>query len=133
MKVTLDNRQIQSINMFQGLTNSSVMDCMEDNGDIYFVVGEGQYGLAVGKNGAKIKNAERAFKKSIKLIEYSPDIEQFIKNMIHDAQHIKSEGGMVHVKIKPADRSRVIGRNGSNIRIMNHFLKRLFGSEMKIK
>ncbi|MBI2579703.1 MAG: NusA-like transcription termination signal-binding factor [Candidatus Aenigmarchaeota archaeon] len=133
MKVVLDTKQIQSMNMFQGLTNSSVMDCMEDGGDIYFVVGEGQYGLAVGKNGAKVKNAERAFKKSIKLIEYSPDMEQFIRNMIHDAQHIKADGNLVHVRIKPSSRSRIIGKNGSNIRIMNHFLKRLFGAEMKIK
>ncbi|MBI2173086.1 MAG: NusA-like transcription termination signal-binding factor [Candidatus Aenigmarchaeota archaeon] len=133
MKVTLDASQIQSINMFQNLTNSSVMDFAEDSGDIYFVVGEGQYGLAVGKGGAKIKNAERAFKKRIRVLEYSPDMEQFIRNVFQDVQQVQRDGDMVQVRIKPASRPRAIGKNGSYIRIINHFLKRLFGVEAKVK
>lgn len=133
MKVTLDAKQIQSMSMFQNITNSSAMDCIEDNGDIYFVVAEGQYGLAIGKGGFKIKKAERAFRKNIRVIEYSPDMEQFVRNMVPDITEMQVTDKTINLKIKPASRSRVIGRSGRNIHILNVFLKRFFSAEIKIK
>lgn len=134
MKVTLDSKSIQHMNLFNSLTNSSVIDFIDDEGDLYFVVGEGQYGLAVGKNGVKIKKAERIFKKSIKVFEYSPDLEKFISNLVPEAQDIEIHDKEIIVKIKPADRPRVIGRGGKNVRVMKLFLERLFDIEnFKVK
>jgi len=133
MKVNLDAKQIQSMSMFQNITNSSAMDCIEDNGDIYFVIAEGQYGLAVGKGGFKIKKAERAFRKNIRVIEYSTDMEQFVRNMVPDITEMQVSDKIINLKIKPASRSRVIGRSGKNIHILNVFLKHFFSAEMKIK
>ena len=65
MKVTLDSKTIQSINIFQNMTHSSIIDCITEADELYFVVAQGQYGLTIGKNGNKIRNAERVFKKSI--------------------------------------------------------------------
>ena len=67
MKVTLDAQTIQSMNFFQNMTGSSVVDCITEGDGLYFVVAKGQYGLSVGKHGAKIKKAESLFKKSIKV------------------------------------------------------------------
>ena len=64
MKVTLDSDTIQAMNFFQNFTGSSVVDCITEGEEIYFVVGHGQYGLSVGRQGAKIKNAEKLFKKN---------------------------------------------------------------------
>lgn len=134
MKVTLDTRSIQSISLFQNLTNSSVMDCLEEKDIIFFVVTEGQYGLAVGKNGSKIRNAERMFKKTIKVFEYSPDLKRFITNLIPEAQEVEISSGAVQVKIKPGDKPKVIGRGGKNIRVIIKFLQRLFDVEdLKVK
>ncbi len=137
MKLTLDEQAIKSISFFQNLTGSSVIDCISENGDLYFVVASGHYGLSVGKGGSKIRNAEKIFKKNIRIFEYSPDMKQFIKNMVPEAQEIavKKQTGdqgspsssCVEIKIKPQDRTRVIGRGGKNIKIMNRFLERLFG------
>ncbi len=134
MKVTLDARNIQSISLFQNLTNSSVLDCLEESDMIFFVVSEGQYGLAVGKNGSKIKNAERVFKKTIKVFEYSPDLNKFVSNLIPEALEVNLSEKGVQVKIKPNDKPKVIGRGGKNIRIVTKFLQRLFDVEnLKIK
>lgn len=134
MKVTLDARNIQSISLFQNLTNSSVLDCLEESDMIFFVVSEGQYGLAVGKNGSKIKNAERVFKKTIKVFEYSPDLNRFVSNLIPEALEVNLSEKGVQVKIKPNDKPKVIGRGGKNIRIVTKFLQRLFDVEtLKIK
>ena len=134
MKVTLDARNIQSISLFQNLTNSSVLDCLEESDMIFFVVSEGQYGLAVGKNGSKIKNAERVFKKTIKVFEYSPDLNRFVSNLIPEALEVNLSEKGVQVKIKPNDKPKVIGKGGRNIRIVTKFLQRLFDVEnLKIK
>ncbi len=134
MKVTLDQDVIQIMNLFQSLTGSSVVDCVNEDDEIYFVVAEGKYGLTVGKGGSKIKNAERVFKKTINVIEYAPTLEGFIKNLIPDIQDIEIKEKKVFVKIKPTDRARVIGKGGKNIRIINKFLQRLFDiEEFRIK
>ena len=133
MKVTLDQQAIQTISLFQNITGSSVVDSITDE-ELYFVIAEGQFGMAVGKNGSKIKKAENVFKKPIRIFEYASTAEEFIRKIVPDAQEIKKTGEEITVKVKPADRSRVIGKGGKNIKIINQFLSRLYGiKEMKVK
>lgn len=134
MKLILDTNTIQTINMFHNLTGANAIDCIIDDEEMFIVIAEGQFGLAVGKNGSKIKNAERVFKKPIKIFEYSPELEKFVKNMIPGAQEIDIKEKIINVKIKQADRARVIGKSGKNIKIINKFLEHLFDiQELKVK
>ena len=134
MKVLLDQNSIETINLFQNLTHATVIDSISEDGEIYFVVAEGQYGLAVGKGGATIKNAEKRFKKNIKVLEYSEDLEKFVRNVIPEAHDISIQDKQIFVKVRPQDRPRVIGKGGKNIKIINKFLQRLFGvEELKLK
>ncbi len=133
MKVTLDQHTIQTISLFQNITGSSVVDSISDD-EIYFIIAEGQFGMAIGKNGSKIKKAEKIFKKPIRIFEYAPSAEEFIRRIVPDVQEIKKSGEEISIKVKPADRSRVIGKGGKNIKIINQFLSRLYGvKEMKVK
>ncbi len=134
MKITLDQDTIQTINLFRNITGSTVVDCVDDTEDLYFIVAEGQYGLAVGKNGVKIKNAEKVFKKSIKVFEYSPDMMTFVRNLVPEANEITQIEKVIHVKVKQNSKAKVIGKNGKNIKIINELLKRHFDIEaLKIK
>lgn len=134
MKVILDQQSIEIINLFQNLTGATVVDSISENGEIYFVIAEGQYGLAVGKGGAKIKNAEKVFKKTIKVLEYAENAEKFVKNVIPESQEIMINGKHILVKIRQSDRAKVIGKGGKNIKILNRFLQRLFDIEdLKLK
>ena len=134
MKVVLASKAIQSISFFQNLTGSSVIDCIEEDNMIYFVVAKGQYGLTVGKGGEKIKNAERIFRKPIKVIEYAEDPVTFIKNMIPFASDVEIKNNFLEIKVKPNERSKVIGKQGKNVKTINKFLKRLFSLEgLKVK
>jgi len=134
MKVTLDQNTIQSISLFQNLTGSSVIDAISDGDEIYFVVAQGQYGSTVGRNGSKIKNAERVFKKRIKVFEYSESLEEFVKNIIPGVQEFSLKDKTVLIKIKPNDKAKVIGKGGKNVKIINKFLQRLFDmEELKVK
>lgn len=137
MKVTLDAKTLQSINLFQNMTHSSVIDCITEGSEMYFVVAQGQYGLTIGKNGSKIRNAERVFKKSIKIFEYSPDMKGFVKNLIPECQEIMEEKPeaktIIYIRVKQKDRARVIGKSGKNIKIASTLLDRLFGINLKVK
>lgn len=125
MKVTFDTEAIKIISLFQSVTGANVKDCAETEDEMFFVVGEGEYGLAVGKDGSKIKHAENIFKKSIKIFEYSPDLEQFIKNLIPEHQSISIKDRSVRVKIKPGERAKVIGKGGARVKVIATFLARL--------
>ncbi len=134
MKVTLDTKSIQTINLFQSLSGTSVIDCFDTEEKIYFVVANGQYARAIGKNGAKVKNAQTIFKKHLQIYEYSPDLKTFVKNLIPEAQDISVSEKEVKVTIKPYDRASVIGKNGKNIKVVKMFLNRIFGvDDLKLK
>lgn len=134
MKLTLDQKTIQLIDLFHTLTGSDAIDCVEEEDCIYFIVAEGQHGLAVGRNGAKIKNAEKVFKKPIHVLEYSTDVEIFIRKILPGIQEIRSENEKtIFVRVRPSDRPKVIGKAGKNIKLLNKIMQRLFEVEIKVR
>ncbi len=134
MKLTLDMNTIQTISFFHAITGSNAIDCVYTDDVLYFVVQQGQYGLAVGKNGSKISLVEKKLRKSVKIFEYAEDLETFIKNLAPEAQEIIFNGKKILIKVKPSDRAKIIGKAGRNIKIINVFLKRLFEiEEAKVK
>ena len=131
MKVTLDAHTIQIVNLFQNMTGTSVIDCIPETDEIYFVVAKGQYGLAIGKNGSRIRLAERVFKKSIKIFEYSSDLDEFIKNVTGDSEIKKMEkdNGLLIIDVQQGNRARIIGKNGKNAERIRFLAKRYFQIE----
>lgn len=133
MKVVLDKNTLETISLLQKLTGVTVLDAIV-NDEIYVVVAEGQHGLAVGKNGAKIKNAERIFKKTIRIFEHSPSLEKFVRNMIPETQEFTIQDNIAIIKVKQSDRAKAIGKGGKKIKIVNQFVHRLFEvDEVKVK
>ncbi len=86
----------------------------------------GKSGLAIGRNGAVIKNVSRVLGKAVKVFEFSGDLETMVKNMIPTAKSVEIGSNSVTVTIPNSDRSMVIGRSGRNIKVMKEFLKRHF-------
>lgn len=121
-----DTDTIKLITTFENITHSDVQDCIRDSerGTIYFLVKQGKIAKAIGKNGRTIKIAEKMVAKQIKVFEYSENEEQFIKNLISQAQKISIADNKATVFVKGSDRGLVIGRNGSNIKIIREFLLR---------
>ena len=123
MKIILNNDDIKTISLFQQITGSSVLYCENDVDIIYFIVGNGQYGMSVGKGGEKIKKAEKKFGKKIKIIEYFENSEEFIKNMIPSYKDVQIE----------ENKAKVIIKNGffnkKQIDVMTKILKKIFDIE----
>lgn len=118
-----DTDIIKMINEFENLTRTEVRDCICSD-VIYFLINPGKMAITIGKNGQNIKNAERVLKKPIKIFEWNDNVEEFIKNMIPQAQKININGEKVTVTITIETRGAVIGRAGGNIKAIREFLDR---------
>ena len=129
---------IQYISIFESLTNSKVKDCIinEPNDPILFIVQENDMGKAIGKNGSNIKRAESIFKKSIRLVEFSADVKQFVRNLIYpvQAKEVSEDSGIVSIHCHdPKSKGRIIGRDRHKINSINDTVKRHFDiNEVKV-
>jgi len=80
IKITAD--EMRYIALFESITGATARDCLIDNtqNKIIFITKEKEAGLAVGKDGAKVKVLKRVTGRNIEIIEYAKDAQSFIKN-----------------------------------------------------
>ena len=118
-----DNDIIKVITEFENITGTEVRDCICSE-TVYFLLNLGKIAMTIGKDGHNIKTAEKMLGKSIKVFEWAEDSEQFIRNMIPQAQKIDLNGDRATVIVDVEDRGAVIGRKGNNIKVIREFLTR---------
>src|SRR3989338_8127827 len=80
-KIKYDFNLMNYIKLFEDLTRAKLKDCIS-NEQLIFVVEEGEIGRAIGKNGSNVKRLEGILNKKIKVVEFSNDVRQFIRNFI---------------------------------------------------
>ncbi len=129
MTVSFDTETIRLVTLFENLTGTLVKDCLVgENEIVYFIIEEGKAGVAIGKNGYSVKNAENLIKKNIKIFEFSKDLSTFVKNLIPKAGEIKirneNERTVVEIKVEKKDKAMVIGRDSKNIKLYRELLQR---------
>lgn len=115
---------IELMNIFNKITKVDARDCIQGEDKVYFLVGPGKAGLAIGKNGKSVKKLQNVLKKKVKIFEYSKDNEDFIKSMVPMAKEINIRNNKAMIKVGKKDRGKVIGKGGSNIKKIRKFLKR---------
>ena len=82
MNIKFDSDIILSMNLFSDVTSVMPRDCINFEDKVVFVVNQGQAGLAIGKNGIKIKMLQEMLKKEVIVIEYSDDPVKLFENVI---------------------------------------------------
>ncbi len=82
MNIKLDSDTISSMNVFSDVTTVVPRDCITNGDKIIFVVSQGQAGIAIGKEGMKIKMLHEMLKKEVLVVEYSDDPVKFLENII---------------------------------------------------
>jgi NusA-like KH domain protein len=132
--IKFDDQTIRCITLFENITKTQVKDCLERLGTIYFIVNPGQMRQALGRNGATIRRLRGMFHKNIKIIEYSADIEAFIKNILLDftIKEIKIDstpgsGGkkkVAYVSVDVRDKGKIIGRDSRNLKVIREIVNR---------
>ncbi len=131
-KIKLDINLIKYMSLFQSITRTSVKDCIDSSERIIFIVKQNQISKAIGRNGENVKMLENALNRKIKIVEFNPEIEQFVRNTIYPnkTKEIKKEGKIVI--ITPIDlhtRGMIIGKNAVNLRGYESIIKRYFDIE----
>ena len=134
-KIKYDSDLMKLMIIFESMTGSKVKDCIA-NGKMTFVIEENQMGKAIGKNGANIKRVEAALRKKIKLVEFSNDVLQFVKNTIHpiEVNKIEQNEGIITIYGKDTStKAMLIGREKQNLNHLSDIVKRYFDvKEIKV-
>jgi len=130
--ITLNDQTLRFMTLFENVTKTQIKDCLEFSDTIYFIVNPGQLQFAIGKSGSKIKRLRALLKKNVKLIEYSPDLTRFIKNIfrdfpIKDVRIEDSNDGknkIAYVSVDLRDKGKIIGRDSKNLKIAKKIVNR---------
>ena len=117
------------------LTRATALDCIIDErfDRIVYLIKEGDMGLAIGRKGNNIRKMQRVLGKRIEMVEYSPDIESFTRNVFKPAEVtgvMKEDGGRLTVYINRSDLGIAIGKGGCTIEKARLLLSRYFDAEL---
>ena len=126
MTVKLTTEGVRAVGVFERLIGVHVRDCLMEEDCLYFLIEPNKMGMAIGKNGSKIKNLCKAFGKKVKIFEYSDNLEGMLRNFVPSMKIIEISNDVVSISVPVSERSTVIGKNGRNIKIIREFLKRHF-------
>ena len=97
MRQVYDIGMINFRNIFENVTRCDIKDFIQKENSITVIVNKGDMGKVIGKQGVNIKNLEKKLNKRLKIIEFDPDINTFIKNMTNpiEVRNIEIENKIV--------------------------------------
>ncbi|MCD6512344.1 MAG: NusA-like transcription termination signal-binding factor [Thermoplasmata archaeon] len=128
MKVKISQQEMHYMAIAEGVVRAPIMDCIERENRITFVVPKGKLGKAVGKQAQNIKKLEKFFKKEVRFVEYDDDKKQFIINLFKpfklERVVVDEENNRVSVIVNERDKGKAIGKEGRNIKILREIAKR---------
>lgn len=135
----LDTQMMQTMALFEKITRAKLKDCFEDtHNKLTFVVRENEIKKVLGKTPKEsITRLQQKFNRPIRVLEYTENVEQFIKNCVRP---VRIEGihtdGDTFILISPDHKSRglLIGRNAQILRNNESIVKRYFNiKELKVQ
>jgi transcription termination/antitermination protein NusA len=130
LKITYDANLMHFMSVFGSVTNAELKDCFYDPHQMLtFVVKENEIGKAIGKRGFRLHLIENALNRKIKILEFNPDVLQFVRNVVSPLQIVKMElldRTVVMEAIDSRTRGLLIGRAATNLRNFEFIVKRYF-------
>lgn len=138
VNITLNMDSLQNIQLFERITKTKAVDCINTKTRILYIVPPKCLGKAVGKAGANAKRLRDILKKNVEIIEYSPDLQRFVRNLFSRFKvkevTVKKveEGVVVYVKVGPGQKARAIGMDGTNLRFSLDVVRRHFNNVREI-
>lgn len=127
MPIKLTTEHVRVVGVFERLVRVHVKDCLINEDTVYFLIEPGKMGMAIGKDGRKIRGVCNALRKKVKIFEYGDTPEKMLENLVPKINSIEKRDDGITISIPSSDRSTVIGKNGKNIKMIREFMSRHFG------
>ena len=141
--IKIDRSSMELISLFNNISGAIIKDCLvfkspENYGEIIiFLVKKQDVGKAIGKNGEHVKDLMSKLQKKIDVIPFSENLEEFIQFILNTTKNsikvqnieIKSSRNQkktVIITVRPQDRGKAIGKDGSMIRKIKELVLRHF-------
>ena len=141
--IKIDRESMELISLFNNISGAIIKDCLvfkspENSSEvIIFLVKKQDVGKAIGKAGEHVKDLMTKLQKKIDVIPFSENLDEFIqfilnttKNSIQvqsiEIKESKIGKKTVIISVRPQDRGKAIGKDGSMIRkikglVLRHF------------
>jgi N utilization substance protein A len=134
--ITLDSDTIRVMALFEQITRAQVKDCFTSKDRLVFVVQEGDIGRALGKKKANLYRVEKLLNRKIKIVEFNPDVLQFIVNLLYPlrVQDIKEEDGIISFTgSDEKTKGLMIGARAQNLRNYEAIVQKYFPEVKELK
>lgn len=134
-KIRLTSEELGLMSLIQNVSGVTARDCVIDSkmDRVIFIVNKGEMGLAIGRNGASIKNLQKLVDKPVELVEYSDDPGEFVKNslgarFVNDVRLTEKLDGtkIAVVVVDQKGKGAVVGKGGKNAEKARLLARRYF-------
>ncbi len=127
---------LQRMAYFEKLTRSRLKDFIETETKMFFIVDKGFLRKALGPEMKNVRKLEEAFKKKIKIIEYSDDVLRFTMNVLAPLKvvDIKEDDGIIIIT-GPDQKTKglMIGARAANLRMFESIVQKYFSEIKELK
>jgi N utilization substance protein A len=136
MKTKYDVETLQLMSLFEKITRSKLKDCFFSKDKLYFIVQHGDLRRALGPKKENVQKIVKATNRNIKIVEFSPNVLDFTKNIMHPLR--MEDVGMVDgvITIKGTDvktKGLMIGARAQNLRNYESIVQKYFEDVKEIK
>jgi len=141
--IKIDRESMELISLFNNISGAIIKECLvfkspENLSEvIIFLVKKQDVGKAIGKAGEHVKDLMAKLQKKIDVIPFSADLDEFIQFILNTTKNsIKVQNievkenkigkRTVIISVRPQDRGKAIGKDGSMIKKIKELVIRHF-------
>jgi transcription termination/antitermination protein NusA len=136
MKTKYDMQTLQLMNMFEKITRAKLKDCFTNKDKLYFIVQHGELRRALGDKKENVQKLVKATNRNIKIVEFSPNVLDFVKNVMHPLrmEDVNMEEGIITIKgTDTKTKGLMIGARAQNLRNYESIIQKYFNEIKEIK
>lgn len=132
---TLTAESLRKISLFEEVTNVEVIDAVDEEERLVFVVDEDELGKAIGRDAHNLETLSDKTGKDVEVVGYTEDTEDFVHNLFHkvtlESVTIEEDEGddgdverIAYVVPEEESKGRAIGEGGRNVDLARELARR---------